>query len=810
MDIFVQQVRLAARGLIRAPGFAVTAAITLALGIGLSTAVFTVADTLLLRSLPVGDQDRLVVLWGETRDGRFSNFPLPLEHVREFERRSRSLEQVAFFQFRGAKPTPIRADDNALPLPLRSALVSGNFFDVLRSRPALGRALRPEDDIVGATPVVVVSHRAWQQYFGGDSGVVGRPITMIQTGRSYTVVGVMAQGLEYPRGSDAWLPLIAYSTAGGFLKYTSGELDMLARLRTDASPAQARAELTSFFGRPEAPAWQRDVRGVVHTLPDIVLGDTKPALLLVTLAAALLLLITCVNVANLLLVRALGRAREFVVRSALGANRGRIVAQLLTESALLSLVGGVLGVGFAVVAVRTFVALAPGSVPRLDEIGVNGAALLAALLITAAAMLLSGLGPTFFSSRVDAQDVLRSGSRQSGGRRVRAAAELLVVAQVALAAVSLSAAALMTRSLVKLVQVDLSFEPAQLLVAELVLRPDQVSGGQKERAVLDLLLPRVEALPGVRAVSPVLSVPFIGAGGGIDGRLSTPGQSEEETAANPMVNMEVVAPNYFATLGIPVLRGRSFLDEDREGSAPVVIVSSSTARHLWPSDDPIGKRVRLPGGEGTVVGVVPDTRYRELLTARPSVYFPLRQSRFPVAPTTLLIRTTDSPADLVPVLRRAVTEAHPGVTLAGASSLELLLAAPRAQPRLNAMVLALFAAAAVSLAAIGLFAVITTMVRQRTRELGIRMALGATAHDVRRMVMVRGLAMAAAGAAVGIAGALATSRLLSALLFEISPTDGPTLAAVAALMLGLAAIASLIPAQSSMRIDPAIALRSET
>jgi putative ABC transport system permease protein len=511
-----------------------------------------------------------------------------------------------------------------------------------------------------------------------------------------------------------------------------------------------------------------------------------------------------------LLVRALGRVKEFVVRSALGANRGRIIAQLLTENAFLSLAGGLLGVGLAIVGVRAFVALAPASVPRLDEVDVNGAALLAAVLITTAAMLLSGFGPALFTSRVDAYDALRSGSRTTGGRRVRAAAEVLVVAQIALAAVSLTAAGLVTRSFINLQQVDLSFEPEQLLVAGLAVRQDQLTDARRERAALDLVLAKIEALPGVRAVSPVFAVPFVGLGGGIDGRLSRPGQSAAEAAGNPMLNMEVAAPNYFAMLGIPVLRGRSFSDDDREGAMPVVVVSSSVARHFWPGADPIGKRLGMPGREFTVVGVVPDTRYRELQTARPTVYFPLRQSPFSsIVPSTLLIRTANSPADVVPALRRAVADAHPGVAVASASPLATLLDAPRAQPRLNAIVLALFAAAAVSLAAIGLFAIIATMVRQRTHELGIRMALGATPGNVRMLVMVRGLSLALAGAAVGMGGALATSRLLSALLFEISPTDAVTLLSVAALILGVAAVASFVPARLSMRIDPVIALRSE-
>ncbi|HSA54826.1 MAG TPA: ABC transporter permease, partial [Gemmatimonadaceae bacterium] len=650
----MEQVRLAARGLMRVPGFAAAATLTLALGIGLSTAVFTVADALLLRALPVRDQDRLVALWNETGDGRFANWPLPLDQVREFERGTQALEQVAFFGFRGATPMPVRDGDRVLPL--RGAMVSGNFFEVLGSRALLGRALRPEDDAEGVAPVVVLSHRAWQAHFGGDSAVIGRSLAVLRSGRSYPIVGVMPRGLEYPRGTDVWMPLIAHGAASGFLEIAVGELDLLARLRPGATPAQARAELTTYLGRPNAPAWQRELRGVVHTLPDLVLGESKPAVLVVLLAAALLLGISCVNVANLLFVRSVGRAREIVVRSALGASRGRLAGQLLTEAGVLSVAGGLLGIGVAVAAVTAFEALAPARLPRLEEIGVDGGALTAALVITALAMLLAGLGPALLASRAGAHDVLRSGARQSAGRRLRSAAELLVVAQVALAAVSLSAAALMTRSLVNLMRVDLAFEPSQLLVAEVVVRQDQRPDTREQRVVMDLLLPHVEALPGVRSASPVLAVPFASGGAGIDGRLSKPGQSREEAAANPIVNLDIVAANYFATLGTPVLQGRAFTDEDREGAAPVVIVSRSLARQLWPGEDALGQRVTVPGGEATVVGVVPDTRYRELHVARPSAYFPRRQSPFPVEPTTLLIRTTGDPAAVMSSLARTVAE----------------------------------------------------------------------------------------------------------------------------------------------------------
>jgi predicted permease len=364
-----------------------------------------------------------------------------------------------------------------------------------------------------------------------------------------------------------------------------------------------------------------------------------------------------------------------------------------------------------------------------------------------------------------------------------------------------------TRSLLKLQQVNLSFEPGQLVVVALAMRPDELSDSHRQRAALDLLSLDMKGIAGVRDITPVMAVPFVGDGGGVDGRMSIEGQSKEERARNPIVNMEVAAPNYFAMLGIPVLRGRSFSDADREGAAPVIIVSSAVARHFWPGTDPIGKALTDRQGRHTVVGVVSDTRYRDLETARPTVYFPLGQ--WPDVPATLLVRTDNSRSDIAPALRRVVTEANTGVTMVSTSSLETLLDAPRAQPRLNATVFALFGVAAVSLAAIGLFAIVMTIVRQRTRELGIRMALGAPSAHVRNLILARGLSLAVAGMAIGLAGVFAARRLLSALLFEIKPTDGTTLLAVAAMILIVAAVASFLPARWGTRVNPIIALRSE-
>src|SRR6266581_1644700 len=793
-------VRHALRTLRNAKGFAAVAILTLALGIGLATAVFTVADALLLRRLPVRDQDRLVVLWGQA-PVRTYNYPFGLDDAREFALHTRSLERVAFFSYYGAGPKPIR-DGDQISL-LRRALVSGEFFDVLGARPTLGRALGATDDVSGAAPVLVLSYGAWQRRFGGDPRVLGRQVLTYDDGVAYTIVGVMPQGLDYPRGTDFWAPVVPSTVPQ--------DLYVIGRLAAGRAAADAQDELTAFFRRPGGSRWGRDLRGVVHSLSRLVLGDTKPALLVFSAAAALLLLITCINVANLLLVRGLARVREIAVRSALGAGRRQVIVQLLTENALLALAGGALGLAMAAGAVRIFVAFAPAGVPRLDEIHVNATALVGAVAITGIATLIFALAPAVITSRVELERALRSDPRRSAGRRSRRGTEALVAGQLALALLVLSAAGLIARSLIKLERAELSLEPSHLLIGDLTLRYDQFDTAAKQRALLERLLSQVRAIPGVRAASPVVAVPFSGSGGW-DGKPAAEGQSKEETDANPMLNIEVVTPDYFETLGIVVRRGRVFTDADREGAPPVVVLSESAARHYWGSDDPIGKRLRM--GESfertaTVVGVVPDTRYRDLRDARASVYHPLRQSFFPYMPMTLAIRTSSPPAELVPTIRRVIAETEPGVALASVAPFEMYLEGPLAQPRLNALLLAVFAAAAVALGAVGLFGVMMTMVRQRTRELGVRMALGATARDLRRMVMRRGFVIAGLGSVLGLLGALLANRLLAAMLYEVTPTDPATLTTVAGLLLAVGLAACYVPARQAMRVDPMVALRAE-
>lgn len=801
-------VRLSVRHLLRSPAFAAGAVLTLAIGIGLSTAVFTVANALLLRKLPVQDQERVVTLWGERDDRSVDNWPLDLRRTREFADQTKTLQGVGYFAYEGAWPIAVRTGDQLTRM--RRALVSGNFFDVLGTRAMLGRRLEPSDNVVGAAPVVVISHSAWQGRFGGDLQVIGRKLELMEFGTTATVVGVMPPGMEYPQGADFWAAYVParLRSEQDTTAYTA--VDLVGRLSPGATASSAQSELTAFFGRQNGE-WSRNLHGVVQLFENVVLGNVRAAIWVFLGASALLLLITCIDVANLLLVRGLGRIREIAVRTALGASKTQVVAQLMMENALLALGSGLLGVAIAAVCVKAFRVFAPGNVPLVETVSLHGGVLAAAVAITTVAALIFGVAPAFATAREDVQEILRSGTRQSASRRSRLVRESLVAAQIALAVLMLSAAALMGRSFMKLRDVDLKFDASHLLVAELAIRYDLYDELPKQVELVRRVLAQLRTTPGVRAVSPVVAMPFSGTGGWT-GRAGLIGQSKEQSAKNPMFNMDVVAPDYFTTMGLRVARGRAFAPEDRKGSEPVVVISETTARLYWPDQDPIGQRLFI--GENledafTVVGVVEDTRYRDLRTPQPSVYYNFDQSPFPFPPTTFVIRSASSPEVLVPTLRRAIADAAPGVALASGSSFGTYLEGPLSQPRLNAFLLGIFAASAAILAAIGLFGVVATMVRQRSHELGVRMALGATAMDVQSMVLTRGMTIAGVGVAVGTVTALMTNRVLVSLLYDVTPTDPGTLAGVGVFLVVIAAIASLLPARQSARIDPVVALRND-
>jgi predicted permease len=796
-DDVLQDGRLAVRTLVRNPGFTGAAVVTLAFGIGLAVAMFTVFDAVLARPLPVHDQARLIVLWGEA-DGSARKLPVAFEQFARFREAPRTMREVAGTLSARAWPQGVRDGDRTLSLNL--AAVTGNFFQVLGSTPVLGRALRPDDDVVGAAPVMVISHGFWRRHFGGDPGAIGRRLTLHERALAYTVVGVAPPGLEYPAGADVWVPLIPFSKI---------EVVPIARLAQDATPAHAAEELRASFQRDASITW-RDLRAAASPLPELVIGDVRPALILLSAAAALLLLIACINVANLLLVRASGRAHEIAVRRALGAGRGRILRQLLTESAVLALAGGLSGAALAVALVRGLLALAPPELPRLEEMRLTGVPLGLAAGVTIVALLIFGVLPALWSSgRGSLASPLRAGDRASTEPKARRRAQhALVIFQVGLAIVVLAAAGLLGRSLRQMERLDLGFAVDRLAIVQLAWPGAKYDGSDKLHALYDLLLPRIEALPDVASVALVSRAPFAGATGGTDGRFVSEGKSQADSA---IFNMEAVGSGYFQTLDVPLQRGRPFTDADRDGSPRVVIITDAVARLFWPGEDAVGKRIGLgrpvkPEDWWTIVGIAADTRYRALREPAPTVYLPYRQFR---GIRTLAIRTRGDAAAVVPSIRQAVREIDADVTVMEAATMAGLVAGQLAQPRLSAVLLGLFGAGALLLAAVGLYAMLAFVVRQRTRELAIRHALGASSSRLRLLVVRQALVLAGAGVLLGLAAALAGGRWLRSLLFDVSPADPLTLAGVAAMLLAVALAASYIPARRAMRADPVSVLRAD-
>jgi predicted permease len=681
--------------------------------------------------------------------------------------------------------------------------------------PALGRTIRPEDDVPGAPRVLVISHALWQREYGGDPAVLGRTLVPHSYGVPYTIVGVAPSGLDVPRGAEFWAPIAPTTTAPDGKSWAY--VDVVGRLRPGATPEQARAEFTAFVGRElgaVSPMFA-DVEGTVRTLPVHVVGDVRPALAAITAAGALVLLIACVNVAGLLLVRTMRRHQELAVRAAVGAGRARLARQLLVEHATLAALGGLLGAGVAALAVRGFAVLAPAELPRVSEVRVDGGLLALATLVTALVVLLVGLVPALGGARVAVADALRQHGRGVfGGRRTRTARRGLVALQVALALVVLAGAGLVTRSLTRLQRVELGVAAESVAVMQLVSGEQVVGPGPdalaRKRATIARVLERVRATPGVVDAAPVTLTPFSGTTGW-DGLWEVEGRDAPgDSASAPWLNMESTSASYLRTMGVALRQGRFLAESDREEAPEVVVLSEGAARRLWPGEDAIGKRLRLPmpgAGWRTVVGVVADTRYRELTDPRPTVYLPYRQ--FPQPPEFLAVRAAGDPAALVPTLRRAVREAAPDLLLAGGGPMDQLLAAPLARPRLNAALLGAFAAVALVLTAVGLFGVVASGVAQRLREFGVRSALGARPGDLARLALGEGLGLAVVGAGVGVAAALGATRVLASALYEISPSDPLTLVATTALLLLVCAAACLVPARRAARVDPVTALRAE-
>jgi len=802
--------RLACRGLCRAKAFAAAAVLTLALGIAGTTVMFALIQGVLFRPLPVLEQDRLLVAWKEVRTSGSAHYPFGSTEIESVAEASQLLENAAGVGRHGGYRAVVV--ENGVANYVNVSLVTGGFFDVLGVRPLLGRTLARTDDVDGAENVLVISHGLWQRRYGASREVIGR--RMLLSDLPFTVVGVMPPDLDYPRGVEVWRLTRSMGTSGPFGDAARREVNLIARLRPGATVEQARSELTALTQQLDAnapPSYLRGLVPVVHAFEDVVVGDVRTAMLALFGAVGFVLLIASANVANLLLMRGEARRAELAVRAALGAGRGRIVRLLFAESLLLALAAGAAGLAIAWWSLQALITLVPDGLPRVESVRVDATVVSFTIAIVFVTALLAGLAPALSSMRADLVTHLRSGGRGVTGPAARHGRRTLVVAQVALAVTIVAAAGLLIRTVIQLQSIDIGLAADRLVLVNLKMPPGKYAERARHAQFLDAVIAQLQVVPAISAATPVNVPPFSGQGWDLP-RFAAEGQTAEQAAANPSLNLESIHPNYFETFEVPLVRGRAFTADDRQGALQVAILSEDIAARTWPGDDPIGKRLKMGRPDSrdpwyTVVGVAAGTRYRELASPRPTLYLPAAQ--FQMTAEMLVLRTT-APLDLVASLSRDRLRAvDPDVHVMRVAPFTEMLERPLARPKFNALLLSIFGIAALLLSTIGLYAVMAAYVRQRGREIALRLALGATAAGVRRFVLSEALRLAGLGAAIGLAGAASATRLLRGMLFEVDPLDPATILGAALLLIAASALASYVPLRRATRVDAVAMLRSE-
>jgi putative ABC transport system permease protein len=800
-------VRFALRLLIKRPGFAAVAILTLALGIGATTAIFTVVHAILLSPLPFPDADRLAAVRIVSRDGEI--FPLPDADFVAWRDQNQTADAVAVWSEDQATLTGDAAAER-----IDTAEVSDRFFDVLGARALVGRVFQDGDDKPAAPKTLVLGHGFWMRRYHGDPNVVGQ--TLALGGVAHTIIGVMPASFTYPHELVALWQILTINPPprrGPF--YTRG----IARLKPNVGIDELRANLgvvTKGLMRqyPAPEDWTLDA----IPLHESLVGGVKQVLWVLFGAVGFLLLIATANVANLLLARAATREREMALRGALGAGRGRIVGQLLTESIVLAVVSGALGLALATWGTRALLALAPEGIPRLGEVHMNLPVFLFALASAAICGIVFGLVPAWRAARAPLVEMLKEGGRGGIGASHRRVQRMLAVAEIALALVLSAGAGLMMRSLAELQRVSPGFDPGHLLTFQVSLPRAQYPQDSQVRGFYDQLVQRLDALPGVRAAGLAISLPpnrlqitdnFM-----VEGQVLPPNQSA------PVGPVVAVSDEFFAALGVPLVRGRVFDARDEERAPPVVIVNDALANKYFAGVDPIGRRFKVGGPERpigpnnpwmTVVGVVGDVKYSGLDAApEPTYYLPHRQSTW--RGQNVIVRATSSPGDprmLVNSVREIVAALDKNIPVTAVHTMDELMVASTAPPRFRTALVTVFALVGLLLAAIGIYGVMAYAVAERTHELGVRIALGADRASVLRLVLGEAAALAAAGIAIGLAGAFAATRLIQNLLFGVTSTDTITFAGISVLLAVTALVASYLPARRATRVDPMIALRYE-
>jgi putative ABC transport system permease protein len=804
MSNLLADLRYALRLTARRPGFTALVVLTIALGIGATTAIFSAVYPILFAPLPYPQPQRVVLVWERDQDGAESRFGYAT--FTDVAQTSHSFDAIAASGFWA--PTII---GGTAPERLPGQRVSAQFFQVLGVAPALGRSFLPTEDTRGAERVVILSNGLWRRRFGGDSGLVGRSIDL--DGTAFTVVGIMPHGFENLLAPDTqlWTPL-RYDASLPWACRTCRHLQVVGRLRPGTTVADARRELGVISQRlvDQHPTEYPAVGMLVPTLHEEVTKGVRAALLAVLGAVVLVLLIACANVTNLLLARAGQRDSEFSLRAALGAGRGRVVRQLLTESLVLAVLGGGLGVGMAYLGVRSLVALAP-SLPRVQAIGVNGPVLLFALAITTACGLIFGLAPALHAGRGDLHHSLQAGTpRATTARRMTRGS--LVVAEVALALMLLVGSGLLLRSMGRLLAVSPGFDPTGVLSVEVQASGPRFDDDTATRAFFDHVLAATRVLPGVTRAAYTSQLPLSDDFDGYGVHSEThPNVNPEE---DPAAFRYAVSPGYLETMGIPLKRGRAFTAVDRIDQPPVVIVSEGLAQKLWPHEDPIGQRVRVGGATDgpwrTVVGIVGDVKQVSLAAGQAdAVYLPEVQWPWADGALTLVLRTRGDPARLAAAVRQAVWSVDKDQPIVRVATMDRLLAASAAQRRFTLVLFATFAVVALILAAAGIYGVLAGTVTERLREIGVRTALGASRADIQLMVVRQGLRLTSLGIVAGLVGAVALTKLITTLLFGVSRLDGFTYAGVTGVLVFVAILACWIPAWRAARVDPVETLRAE-
>jgi putative ABC transport system permease protein len=793
--------------LLKKPGFTVVAVLALTLGIGANTAIFSVVNAVLLKPLPFERQEQLVQVWGSDQKRGRGQIPTSYPNFADWREQNQVFEHIAAYSESVAILTGVDA-----PEQLSGVSTSGDLFAVLGARAAQGRVLTREDEQPGSPRVAVLSYGLWQRRFGANPALVGQQLML--DGVNTTVIGVMPQGFVFPINAlktEYWIPLNSQSETNK--ERGANYLSIVARLKPGVGMAQAQAEMETIARRLEQQYPDRNAGRSIRlvSLYEGIVGNIRPALLILLGAVGFVLLIACANVANLLLARAASRRKEIAIRTALGAGRLRIVRQLLTESVLLSIVGGALGLLLAIWGLDLLMAVIPSDLPRMGEIGLDARVLGFTLLVSLLTGIVFGLAPALRASRLDLNESLKEGSRGSSEsisrNRVRS---LLIVSQVSLSLILLVGAGLLIRSFKQLQDVSPGFDPHRVLTASVALPDAKYHEDSRITAFFHQVLERSAQVPGIEAIGAVSPLPLSGEIAMnslvIEGRPA-PGPGERL-----ITNSRVINPDYFRAMNIPLIKGRAITEQDNKDAPRVVVINETLARKYFPGEEAIGKRIDVTIAEknmAEIVGIVGDVKHLSLdKEAGPECYFSYQQIAYPYM--TLVARSqSDNPASMVAGLRQAVEQVDKDQPLSDIRTMEQLLSNSLARRRFNMLLLGVFAAVALLLASVGIFGVMNYSVTQRTHEIGVRMALGAQGRDILRMILAQGMILALIGVGIGLVGAYLLTRLMASLLYGVTATDPLTFVGVSLVLSAVALLANLIPARKATKVDPMVALRYE-